>query len=422
MFTPPPSPLPVTVPRIIITDEKEKDREEFSSIPTLFLDDHDGGGDMQGIRAAAAIVAESHQQKQRTARRTRWAILLVPVVLVLVALSTRHVSSFDAFDDLDKSAAPERWSELDHGHHKRTPFPQILSLSDPAAPSSSILVTADASPQVPTTTTELSQTQQTIPPVPNPTNHPALPTPFPQPFDTTGATSNVTTESCANFFTNMTQTEPFRACRPFSLLEQFSTEFIQAQTNLSALNAIVFGTCDTTPSFSACTANMNWFASSLSSSCSRELSEEDNLVTQTLLALHAYPILRRAGCLVDQTTNTYCYSLAAHSASPADLYLYQIPLGIGMPNTTTPSCSSCASSLLGVFAEAIKTGNSSADGLQGTYDSAAAAAAATCGSGYAQIGLVSKSSSASRNWAFGFGKERWAVVALGVLLGLVVLP
>ena len=54
---------------------------------------------------------------------------------------------------------------------------------------------------------------------------PVLPTPFPQPFDSTFS-PNFSTVSCQDFMTNMTLSPNFRRCRPFSLLVGDSNAFI----------------------------------------------------------------------------------------------------------------------------------------------------------------------------------------------------
>ena len=151
---------------------------------------------------------------------------------------------------------------------------------------------------------------------------------------------------------------------------------------------MLFGTCNTPISFDDCTSNMDWFASQLNSACAKELSINNALVQSTLLGLQAYPVVRTAGCLIDQRANTYCYLDAVHASSPADLYLYQLPLATPMPQGVTPSCSACAGSVLGVYFAALQdnaAGNESARGLQSTYESAASNASSTCGTGYAQL-------------------------------------
>lgn len=190
----------------------------------------------------------------------------------------------------------------------------------------------------------------------------------------------------------------------------------QAQTNLSELNTLIFGTCNTTPSFLTCTLNMDWFASALPSACSQEIAEDNSMVQQTLLALKAYPIVRTTGCLIDQSTNQYCYLEAAHSQNPYESYLYLLPLGLSLPNDTTPSCSACSRTVLNVYAEALQTPNSSSDGLKDTYNLAASQAEESCGSGFAQTGLAS---GAPKSQIMGFKVEDgWGLVVLSLWMGI----
>lgn len=157
------------------------------------------------------------------------------------------------------------------------------------------------------------------------------------------------------------------------------------------LTTVLFGTCTTQLSFQDCTSNLAAFSSQLSTSCAKELSDNNDLVTSTQTALLAYPIVRNAGCLEDQVSGAYCYVDAVHAANPSDLYLYQLSLGTPMPNGTTPSCSACAGSILGVYAGALQgqLTNGSTKALAKTYDSAASGAVRTCGSGFAVVGLTS---------------------------------
>jgi ABC-type polysaccharide/polyol phosphate export permease len=107
-----------------------------------------------------------------------------------------------------------------------------------------------------------------------PTSPPAIPTPFPQPFDGI-ITQNFTSSSCLNFFNNMTASTNFRQCRPFSFLFSTSSTFINAQTNLTLMNSLIWGTCNTTQSYDQCQSNMALFASQLQSDCSQELGNQN---------------------------------------------------------------------------------------------------------------------------------------------------
>lgn len=188
------------------------------------------------------------EHKKRVGRRIRWAILLVPAVLILVTLSTRRVAVFDSswidtvlgvrkgWSNDSMLASPSAGCWADHGQqghlplgarHKRSPYPQTqaLTLSKSASPSDSSLSQSRGA----TPTTTIPQTSQTIPPAPPAASPPVLPTPFPQPYDSVGATTNLSTQACQQFFVNMTQSDSFRKCRPLSLLLEFGSSFIQVR-------------------------------------------------------------------------------------------------------------------------------------------------------------------------------------------------
>jgi hypothetical protein len=93
--------------------------------------------------------------------------------------------------------------------------------------------------------------------------------------------------------------------------------------------------------------------------------------------------------------------------SPSDLYFYSLPLGLSLPNDTSPTCGSCTRSLLALYADALpdadrlKLANSTAttttttakvavgDKLTalsgGVYERAAEMAVNKCGAGYALV-------------------------------------
>lgn len=159
----------------------------------------------------------SHDNKQRTGCRFRWAALVVPLVLVLITASTRFITHPVAFD-LFFSPASESWSHAlaqtsDWRLHKRHPSQQ----DNPSSP----LPSATFNILTPTVTNP-----QSIPTAPF--TPPVLPTPFPQPYDSQ-LTLNFSSATCLRFFTNMTQSDAFRKCRPFSLLSQTSATFINVR-------------------------------------------------------------------------------------------------------------------------------------------------------------------------------------------------
>jgi hypothetical protein len=307
MFTPPPSPLPPL----------EKSFDELLPTPEPRLE----------------------EMKRQVATRTKWSILLVPAVLILITVSTRYISHPAFFDAL--SGLPDHSSSkpdlLNWSLHKRHPQPEVDDYSSIAAFPSSVppsLVTSQASTAGPPSATN-------VPIIPS---HPALPLPFPQPFDTT-LSQNFSTQSCVNFYTNMTQSPSFRECRSFGLLQQSSSAFLnvcnflpsqsqlmtigkQAQGNVTLLNDLVWGTCNTDLEAATCTSNMDWFASALRQQCAIELTNRNTFVGDTLTGLLVYSLMRNIGCQSNPSTNVYCYISAVLDSNPSDLYYYQLPFGI----------------------------------------------------------------------------------------------
>jgi hypothetical protein len=188
----------------------------------------------------------------------------------------------------------------------------------------------------------------------------------------------------------MTQSPPFRKCRPFGLLLETSSAFINAQGNTSLLNDMVWGTCNTDLEFPQCTANMNWFANSLTTECAVELANHNLFVGDSLTGLLVYSLMRKVGCELDQSNSAYCYISAVVNSNPSDLYYYQLPFGLSLPNNTSPSCSACTKTIMGHYLAAIVgTDPDTTDpdvraSLSKTYGSASGLSVKVCGSDYVQ--------------------------------------
>lgn len=182
MFTPPPSPCP---PQTSLSDK---------SVPVVSPEPS----------SDAAL-------KHKGTSKIRWSILAIPAVLVLITLSTRYISHPILFDSISgfphesyDSAGLNDWGLHDrHPSSQSNPIPHAARANDNPSPS----VT-------------------TVPTIPD---NPPLPTPFPQPFDTT-LSKNFSTQACLDFYTNMTTSLPFRQCRPFGLLTQYSSQFIDVSS------------------------------------------------------------------------------------------------------------------------------------------------------------------------------------------------
>ena len=202
MFILPPSPLPVEPS---LSDSQSLQTTNFSCGHTM----------------PSAPLTRSWRKPTFT---LRWTIILVPIIFVVITVITRfiaHPAVFDIFSPTSNfgwkswSKSLTDWSL--HEKHKATGSPlQPVVLSD---------------------TTPLPHVKRSTPaatPAPTVPTNPTLPTPFPQPYDTT-LSSNFSTTSCYNFFLNMTQTDALRTCRPFSLLLTHSQAFITVRFSTSRL-------------------------------------------------------------------------------------------------------------------------------------------------------------------------------------------
>lgn len=364
MFTPPPSPL-----------------------------QSPGGENVQESVRENTMLAES---KRSTGRRAKWTVLFIPLALVLITASTRYITHPVAFDIFSESL-PLDWHTIstkgaDWRRHKRHPqdAEQTVVETSIIAGSTATLVfsstpaasaTSATSASVVATTT-IPASQQALPTVPT---DPDLPTPFPQSFDS-DVSQNFSSMTCYQFFTNMTNTAAFRSCRPFSVLLQSSSSFIKVQDNLTELNNVIWGICNPTLGYSQCVTNMAWFASTLKTQCEADIEDNNANAVDTLASLQAYPTMYTAACLTDPTTDTYCYVNAVHNSDPSDLYFYELPLGINVPNSSTPSCSACTKSLMTVYADGLDNSSTSGllDDLRKTYPPAQELATGNCGSDYAR--------------------------------------
>jgi len=346
------------------------------------------------------------QVKQRTGRRFRFAALTVPLVLII--LTAYYGYTADPLTKESSSSSPPLHSgtfwhglALDQSHlrpHKRhpEPDPQASSIGSTTSP---LIFSATPTSSNAAPASSSSQTAVSDQPVPTiPSSPPVLPTPFPQPYDQ-GIAQNFSSATCSNFFANMTNSEPFRTCRPFSLLLDSSSQFIDAQTNLTLMNSIIWGTCNTTTSYSQCQSNMGFFASQLKTACSDELNGLNTMAVSTLMALNAFQVMHDVACSSDPTTNTYCYLDAVRDPNPSDSYYYQLPLGVPLPNSSVPKCSPCSKGAMNIYATALQDATTGPllTGLQTTYEPSAKLSVQFCGAGWAQTDLTSSASSLFRS-------------------------
>ncbi|CAE6422970.1 unnamed protein product [Rhizoctonia solani] len=379
MFTPPPSPLP---------------------IPN------------DPIAAAGAGPLESKPKRSRLSGHQRLLGLVVPViVLVLISLASRH--AVDRPMDIDVSSAPaphaaSHWANRVSGLKRH--IPKRLASADPA---DQLLPVPTATTSAPGTTTPQqlgAGISSVAPAIPNPPW--PVPTPFPQPFDSS-LSSNFSTPACSSFFSSFATNMTFRACRPFSLLLGTSNTFFNIQSNLTELTAVMGGTCDTTRSIDDCRTTMDWLASEIVKPgvCGPDIANQNGNVLEALNGFKTYDLMRQAGCLVNQRSNAYCFVESVASSSPVDTYFYALPIGTPVPQKSIPSCSPCIKSLMSLYA-GYATDKSLP--LSKVYSPAQKLAASSCGPDYAQAmanSAVTRTAVTTVSFWLFFG------VALGVLLG-----
>jgi len=197
----------------------------------------------------------------------------------------------------------------------------------------------------------------------------------------------------------MTASTTFRECRPFSFLYSTSSSFMNAQTNLTLMNALIWETCNTPMSNDQCQSNMASFTSSLHTACSQELNNQNLLVVNSLIALQAFQVMYESACLINPITNAYCFLSAVQNSNPSDLYFYSLPLGIPLPKTSTPSCSACSKTLMGIYATTLQVPSQAKllTALKSAYIVSAEIAAQFCGAGFAKT-LASAAMSLSCGW------------------------
>ena len=233
MFTPPPSPHPPLLESFDYIDPPmpppslsppPSPHESLNPVPSLSQPPLKDGARKRAVDVSMLAVQD---RKRRTAWRTGIAVVILPLLLATFTLFARF--SRPHVLDLLPGVSPGTRANLatgtvraghsSHGLHPRQNGATTMRSDESPSTSSAAGVVFPS--KVPTSPPPPSVTVPTIPSSP-----PVLPTPFPQPFDVT-LTLNFTTNSCQTFFLNMTQSLPFRQCRPFSFLSQVSTAFLQ---------------------------------------------------------------------------------------------------------------------------------------------------------------------------------------------------
>lgn len=221
MFTPPPSP---SRPSIELPSSSSPRGSKHLSPPIAYIPS------AKGKEVAQNHIPEPNVElvKRRTGRRYRFAVFALPILLIALTFCTTYAIQMPASRQLTWPTWINHASFLP-SLHRRDSYPRT-------PPSPTLTIRANPSPTTSGSSSKpsASGSSQLIPSVP--ASPPTLPTPFPQPFDGAGIPANFSSTSCSGFFSNMTASAAFRTCRPFSLLSQTSTDFLNVCVSFAVLH------------------------------------------------------------------------------------------------------------------------------------------------------------------------------------------
>ncbi|RPB04879.1 hypothetical protein L873DRAFT_1665391 [Choiromyces venosus 120613-1] len=231
---------------------------------------------------------------------------------------------------------------------------------------------------------------------------------WPKLFDSTSISANSSSESCPVFFNKFLADKGFLDCLPLSgLLLNSLSYFDITKKGTFATTKVIDKTCNV--SLATCTAVMEklGWQIRLDENCGQDFRNQNPIVIQAYTGFISYRAVYSAGCL-KSASGSYCYVDAiTNVSSPSDSYVYYLPLGIKFPGGSRPTCSSCLSQTMAIFASA--AGNSSQP-LSGTYVPAAEQINLGCGPNFVNTTVEQSDASAS--------SPRFTIVAATTVLSI----
>ncbi|GAB7357430.1 hypothetical protein MBLNU459_g8355t1 [Dothideomycetes sp. NU459] len=178
-----------------------------------------------------------------------------------------------------------------------------------------------------------------------------------------------------------------------TLQSKTSNSFFAAERSPVRLAQTLQASCNV--DFAMCSDLMASLAQQIqqSSNCGADLAAQNPQVQQAYDGFVAYQPLYHAGCLKNSQTGSYCFSDAAtNSSSPTSSYIYFLPLGVSLPGSTTPTCSSCLRNTMEIFASAA---TNSSQPISNVYAGAATLIDQHCGTGFVNASINMTSTSAA---------------------------
>ncbi|BFZ60786.1 hypothetical protein YB2330_001838 [Saitoella coloradoensis] len=158
------------------------------------------------------------------------------------------------------------------------------------------------------------------------------------PFDAKLGT-NYTQPSCLSFLSSLQQNASFTSCLPFSFLLTSTSFFNIERAGAFAVSSALDKVCAVKPD--KCSVVVGELEKELGVECEVDLRRGQPVAVGVQQAFEAWEVEFVTGCLKDPTTGSYCFSTAITSTSPADSYLYFLPLGSTYPGGARPTCSNC---------------------------------------------------------------------------------
>lgn len=180
---------------------------------------------------------------------------------------------------------------------------------------------------------------------------------------------------------------------------QSSISFFEASASATSLSHVLDLTCKVV--FTHCNALMASLAAQIKepTNCGDDYALKNPEVLAAYNGFVSYEPMYKAGCLKasargpsgspsnasltersekKSSEDQYCYVSAASASaeSPADSYIYSLPLGVPLPGADRPTCSPCLQQTMGFFATAAQNLSSP---LSTDYDAAALQVNQGCG-------------------------------------------
>ena len=123
-----------------------------------------------------------------------------------------------------------------------------------------------------------------------------------------------------------------------------------------------------------------------SENCGAEFQANDPAIVDTYNAMRAYLPIYSASCLRDPETNAYCYASAVtNMTSPANTYVYFLPLNQSLPGSSIPACNWCLQQTMAIYQDATADRNQL---ISLTYVSAAKQINTICGPAFVNESLA----------------------------------